>query len=372
MDHHKRHLQVFLFGILGVCLLSACSKEPGIETRHFRMGLAVTTPRMTGDLEMTYARLAHQTEIVNHHLDAGVPWQESLDGTAYDPNVLADWNFRKSLVMAGQKIYVSVTPLNASRNGLASYRAAEENMALPPPWNSYSFSSRQVKEAYLNYCRRVIEFFHPDYFAMSAEANLFHLFRPQEWTSYLALHQFVYTELKRLYPDLPVFSSLSGAPMLNGFIKDNDHVQQRLAAMQVLAFSDYFALSLYPPETLPVKPYPENAFDELFSLSGKPLVVAQTGYGAETFSMSLGKNFSSLQGDQASQQKFFDGLLHACEKWKAEFVICFTADYRQFLARQNRLPRVQLPVETTGLYYESESADPLNPWGNWLRRKVVQ
>jgi hypothetical protein len=260
--------------------------------------------------------------------------------------------------------------LNASRNGLASYRAAEENMALPPPWNSYSFSSRQVKEAYLNYCRRVIEFFHPDYFAMAMEANLFHLFRPREWTSYLALHQFVYTELKRLYPDLPVFSSLSGAPMLNGFIKDNDHVQQRLAAMQVLAFSDYFALSLYPPETLPVKPYPENAFDELFSLSGKPLVVARTGYGAETFSMRTGKNFSSLRGDPANQQKFFDGLLQACEKWKVEFVICFATDYRQFLAGQNRRPRVQLPAETTGVYYEN--ADPLNPWEYWLRRKVVQ
>ena len=163
--------------------------------------------------------------------------------------------------------------------------------------------------------------------------------------------------------------------MLNGFLKDNDHVQQRLAGMQVLEFSDYFALSLYPSEGVALaKPYQEIAFDELFSLSGKPMVVAEAGYGAETFSMSVGKNLSTLRPDPVNQQKFLDAVLQASEKWKVEFVIFFTVgDYRQLLAGYSPRPSPQLPWQKRGLFDENGNPLPaLNSWGDWLRRKVVQ
>jgi hypothetical protein len=372
----KKRYSVLCLLTVAVLLFNGCTKEDNLQTRHFRMGFTPMPEELaSNELEYAYSKLAAQADIVNYNLDGGVPWQESFDGKDYNADILADCNLRRRQAAPGQKIYVSVTPLNTFRNGLANYRGPSPNMTLAPPWSGYSFNADPVKEAYLNYCRRVIDFFQPDYFAMGIETNLLYLFRPEVWTDYLDLQEYVYKELKRSYPTLPVFSSISGAPVLNNFIQNIDHVQQKLAALQVLEYSDYFAVSFYPRHgVFDVKRHAGDIIDELFSLSLKPMVVAETGYSAETFSMETGKGFSPFAIDPAGQQDFVNNLLIASERWRAGFVIWSTLrGYNQLFGGISATPGQNVASRKSGLYDRAGiPGSALSPWTEWMKRKIAQ
>ncbi|MEX2231690.1 MAG: hypothetical protein WD824_06000 [Cyclobacteriaceae bacterium] len=367
--------KILVFCLAGALLLTGCSKEDDVKSRNFRMGFTPFPYEIsTQGVEYVYNKLETEADIINHHFDNGVPWPEALKGEDFDQKVIDDWTFRKSKAKPSHKTYVSVSPINFSRDGLAVYRGAEENMPLPAPWNSYSFNDEKVKTAYLNYCKRVIDFFHPDYFGMSIEANLLYVMNPQLWTDYLELHEYIYAQLKLLYPDLPVFTSVAGSPVLNGFLDSNSHdyVQQRLAMMQLLQFSDYYAISFYPHLIYRGVPYPENIFDELFSISSKPLIVAETGYTAQNFSMDMGQGIFPIGTDPAKQQKFVDDLLAASEKWKAKFVIYFTVrDYDQLWAQIGSPVDINIAWRDSGLYDEAGNPRPaLNTWREYFKRKL--
>jgi hypothetical protein len=285
---------------------------------------------------------------------------------------MGDWEFRKSRTPEGHKIYLSVTPINFSRTGLAAYRSESDNQPLPAPWNSYAFNHASVKTAYLNYCKRIIDYFKPDYFNMAIEANLFYVNVPGKWTEYMQLHQFVYSELKSAYPALKIFTSVSGAYLLPGFIGNNDHVQQRLAVLQLMDYSDLYGISFYAYLSAYLgNPYPENTFDELFSISEKPVVIAETGYAAQNFSLDIGSGLISIQSDPAKQEKYTADLLAACEKYNALFVINFTLrDYDQLWVQIGSPVDINIAWLDTGFY--DENGNPrlaLNTWKKFLSKK---
>lgn len=360
--------------MLAAAFLGGCKKDVEMESRHFRMGFTPFPYEISpAGVEYVYSKLSTEADIINHHFDNGVPWQEALTGADFDPGIMNDWSYRKSKTASGHKTYVSVTPINFSRMGLAAYRGEHDNMPLPEPWSGYRFNDEPVKTAFLNYCKRVIEYFTPDYFGMSIESNLLYLQKPELWSDYLELHEYVYDQLKSLYPDMPVFASVAGAPMLDGFLENTDHVQQRLAVMQVLEMSDYYAISFYPYLTGYLgNPYPENTFDELFSISPKPIIVAETGYTAETFTMDNGEGAVTIHTDPAKQQKFVDDLLAASEKWKVRFIIYFTLrDYDQLWAQLGSPTDLNIAWRDAGLYDEDGNPRPaLNSWREYLRRRV--
>lgn len=360
---------------IGLCaiILLACSKDVEVPTRTFRMGFTPFPYEISETAaNYVYGKLQSEADIVNHHFDNGVPWTEALSGAEFPKHVTDDWNFRKSKTGTNHKVYVSVTPINFSRTGLAAYRGDADNMELPSPWNTYSFNSSQVKEAYLNYCKRTIEFFQPDYFGMAIESNLLHVNNPSLWGDYLELHQSVYTELKKLYPEMKIFSSVVGAHLLKDFIDGNDHVVQRLAVLQLLEYSDYYAVSFYPYMSKYLgNPYPENTFEELFNISQKPLVIAETGYAAQTFSLDVGAGSVTIESDQSKQQKFFTDMLEASNKRKAEFVINFVIrDYDQLWTQIGSPTDLNIAWRDSGLYDENgDTRLAYNTWKDYFARK---
>ena len=374
-DHKKYHAKILVI-LTGALLLGSCSKEDELKKRPFRMGFTPFPYGLSQEaVEYTYDKIAAEADIINHHFDNGVPWEEALNGESFPSRIMEDWKYRVAKADVRRKSYVSVTPINFSRNGLAAYRGTEDNMPLPSPWNAYDFNHQNVKTAYLNYCKRVIDFFQPDYFGMSIETNLLYLGNPELWIEYMDLHEYIYRELKLLYPDLPVFSSVAGAPLLQGFLEGNDHVQQRLAVMQVLELSDYYALSFYPHLTgYGGNPYPENTFDELFSISTKPLIIAETAYTADIFSMDNGEGMISIQTDPLKQKLFLDDLLAASEEWNAEFLIYFTVrDYDQLWRQIGSPTDINIAWRDAGLYDESGNPRPaLNSWRQWYKRRVEE
>jgi hypothetical protein len=369
----RKILKTILITAVGGLLWFACNKEPEPKTRTFYMGFTPFPYEISLDAaNYVYAKLENEADIINHHFDNGVPWTEALSGSPFHQNVQDDWNYRKSKTKTSHKIYLSVTPLNFSRNGLAAYRGESDNMALPAAWSSYHFNDANVKTAYLNYCKRSIDFFKPNYFNMAIEANLLYVNNKTAWSEYLELHQYVYQQLKVSYPDLPIFTSVVGAYLLNNFIDGNDHVQQRLAVLQLMEYSDLYGISFYPYLSKNLgNGYPENTFDELFNISPKPLAVAETGYAAQTFSINTGAGIVKIESDPAKQQKYIQDLLAACLKRKAEFVINFTIrDYDQLWAQIGSPTDINIAWRDSGFY--DENGNPrlaLTAWNEFLARK---
>lgn len=358
----------------GAALITVgCNKDDEVKTRSFHMGFTPFPYEISVDaVNYVYNRMDTEADIINHHFDNGVPWDAALNGEEFHSNIVGDWNFRKEHTNPQHKVYVSVTPIDFSRKGLAAYRGDADNMALPAPWNSYKFNSPEVKTAYLNYCKRAIEFFEPDYFGMSIEANLLHVQNPGVWSEYRELHNFIYTELKTAYPELTVFTSVVGAHLLPGFIEGNDHVTQRLAVLQLLEFSDMYAISFYPYMSKFLgAPYPDNTFDELFHVSEKPLAIAETGYVAQTFSITLDNGVATIESDQVKQQKYFKDLLEACSKRNAEFVINFVLrDYDQFWQQIGSPTDLNIAWRDSGFYDENGNTRMVsNTWKDYLSRK---
>lgn len=323
-----------LFLNLSILLLLAvsCNEEKAQPARSFYLGFTPFPYDISLEaVEETYTNITTKGDIINHHFDNGVPWVEALSGEVFSDNTMNDWAYRKMKTPGGKKIYLSVAALNPDRNGLALYRGSEDNMPLPPPWNTYSFSAEEVRTAYVNYCRRIIDFFQPDYFNMNIEANLLHFLEPSEWAGFVQFHQYVYESLKSHYPDLPVFCSITGAQLLEGYLDGNDASLQRLAALQLLEYSDMYALSFYPHLSKFLgNPYPENSFNELLKISSKPLAIAETGYPAQSFDININGISTTIDSDESKQKNFTADLLNSSNEGKAVFVIWFTVrDYDQ-------------------------------------------
>jgi hypothetical protein len=361
----------FIFLILPLLILS-CNEEKTNPSRSFYMGFTPFPYDISLEaVQETYSNITTNADIINHHFDNGVPWVEALSGDLFSNNVMNDWNFRKSNTPLSHKVYLSVCALNPDRNGMALYRGDGDDLDLPDPWNTYSFSADEVKTAYVNYCKRIIDFFDPDYFNMSIEANLLHFFKPDQWSPYVQFHQHVYESLKSAYPDLPIFCSVTGAHILEGYFDGNDVTLQRLAVLQVLEYSDMFAVSFYPYMSKYLgNPYPKESFDELFNISQKPLAVAETGYPAQTFTIDLNSAPITIESDQTKQKLFMEDLLNSCNENGAVFVISFVVrDYDQLWQEIGGNNDITVAWRDTGLLDEQgQGRTALAAWKSFFER----
>lgn len=362
--------------LIAFSLLSACggggrddTPAATTPTRSFAMGFTpfpynvdpLTIDAVVDDI---YARLADDADLVAHHFDNGIPWNAALvDSYPYVSNIMDDWALRKSKTPTGHRVYVSVTPINLARNGLALWRDSADDMPLVNPFDTHAangdFDHVDVRTAYLNYCKRVIEYFDPDDFAIGIEVNLLRKNTDSAtWLNYKALNDFVYAELKTLYPDLPIFVSVSPVEMVEGyplgvpaeFSGDaaGYAASQRTALADALASSDYYAISLYPYLTAFYNtPYPADFLDTLFALSSKPLAIAETGMLAESLT-AFSLNFT---GSGTLQDDYLADLLAHADVRDAEFITWFVLqDYDALCVYIGGCSDTDVLWRDTGLY----------------------
>lgn len=303
-----------------------------------------------------YLKIGSDGNLIAHHFDNGIPWNEALNNTSYPTDLMNDWAFRKSMTPAGHKVYVAITPINIDRNALAPYR--NENggdQPLPAPWDGYAFNSTDVKTAYLNYCKEVINYFNPDFLAIGIEVNLLKRLAPDTWSQYVELHTFVYNALKSQYPELPIFASFTGFD-LAGYTGANAQEQQN-ALNDILPTSDYFGLSLHPQtssflaETVPSTDVLKN----ILSLTSKPIAICETSYPAQYTSIYNGT--IEFNGTPSKQNQYFQNLLSACTATDTRFVVNFCVqDYDKLLLELNLTDDVYLIWRDTGFYDENGTA----------------
>ena len=302
-----------------------------LNSRPFYMGFTTWPPDFTIEaVNGMYEFIGDYADIIGFHFDGGVPWPEALNGEDFSNHLTNEWEGARDKKPSNHKLYVAITPLDISRENLASYWGSDTGQPLPSPWNSYSLNDEEVKTAFLNYAKRVIDFFNPDYLAIGIEVNIL-LTRDQEkWEQYLELHEYIYAELKKDHPELPIFASVSLA-QINGLDQGNPILQKEKVS-EFMQFNDFLGISTYPYGWAywpagKLDPVPEDFFDT-FLIFGKPIAVTETGAPSQDFS-ALGTNYKF---DENYQRQYIELLLRKAHEYDFEFVINWAnIDYDKLL-----------------------------------------
>jgi hypothetical protein len=341
------------------------------DERHFYMGFtpfpyAISIPAVA----YTYQQIAQDADLIVHHFDNGVPWPEALTGEAYSENIRNDWNWRKAQTPPNHQRLVTITPIDFMRTGLAAYRGTADDMPLPAPWDSYDFDHPHVITAFERYSQDVIAFFEPDYFLMGIEVNLLMKNNPGRWDAYLRLHREVYARLKQSHPELPIFISVTGIDLLEGYT-DANHAAQMRALSDMSEYTDLLGLSVYPyMTTYMTNSIPMDIFDRLAELTTLPLAVTETGYPAQAFSIQVEQGpHLEFNGTPALQEMYIQLLLTAAQTHDMAFVVNFVLrDYDELWQTIGGREDLTIAWRDTGLYDEAGSPrTALETWRAWLQ-----
>lgn len=321
--------------------------------------------------DVVYETIRVHGNIITHHFDEGVPWQEALEGRSeYHPNVEANIANRLARRLPNQKVYLALTPFAFDRRNLAGNWGAESGEPRTGDWADRDFGDLEVLIAYYHFCRDMIRRFEPDYFNYAIEANRWaDETDPDRFGDFWVFATWIYLGLKNEFPDLPVFLSV---------IVDNDEefARQRPFTELLLVLSDYVAVSTYPylqgladgdPMNLP-----EDWFARLRDLApGKPYAVAETGFLAEDLVWQLEQGSFTIPGSSQGQNLYLNLLLNDAVTAEAQFVVWFVPiDYDALWARISGNPEID-PIfavwRDTGLIDGSfQPRLALFTWDIWL------
>lgn len=241
------------------------------DTRRFNIGFTPFPYDFEMDaLDFTYANINHHSDLVIHHLDSGIPWEEALNNSNLPRNLLYDFNERISKAGKDKKIYLAVTPLNTYRDKIAAYWRESENKKSAGKWKNKKFNEPETMQAYLNYCKFMIEKFDPEYFAYGIEVNMLGYHDPQAFEEFLVLAENTYNSLKEIFPDLPVFLTFQ----LETFIQNFG--DQEKIIKDLLPYTDYISISSYPFANFPDPgDIPPDWFSRLYNMAPeKPIAIA--------------------------------------------------------------------------------------------------
>ena len=331
----NRTSRLRLSALIAVAFLTlSCDGVTGtVKSRPYYLGFTPWPYDITeAAVEETYRNIGVYADLICHHIDDGVPWPEALNGEPYHPNVQADIESRLNHTPHGHKVYLSVGMLGPDRYGLAGYWAEESNGEMPPGWQGKTFDDPEVIAAYTNYCRYMIDAFDPDYFAYGIEVNANFTSSDTEFPGLMTLISDVYTSLKGEYPSLPIFLSLIA---INS---GKDPTEFYATTKQMLAYSDYVAVSTYPfwefilnvtGDSDPDKVVEADWLSAMAELDPKkPFAVAETGYIAED--LTLNDYGVNIEGTEEWQARYVEMLFDECERLDARFIVWFCVrDYDQ-------------------------------------------
>ena len=162
------------------------------QSRPFHMGFTAFPHDITAEaINQTRQFVRTNADLIAHHIE-GVPWAEAFRDEPFLKELMSDREAKRSMTPPGAKVYLAISP------GRGDLKLAEKGTTpLPPELRGKSYQDPLVKKAYLNYCRRSIEFFKPDYLCIGIEVNEIFSAGKEKWTAYADLHRHIYAELKK-------------------------------------------------------------------------------------------------------------------------------------------------------------------------------
>ena len=357
------------FYILLVIISVACNKEPFKETsRSFSMGVTPWPPDFSeqGE-ELAYSFINSKCDMVTHHFDDGVPWQEAYDSTAFPQEIIDNVNKRISRSHV-PKTYLAIAPLSSSRKGIAGYwnKSADENIR--KIWSEKPMNDTMVITAYFRFCCYMVDAFKPDYFNYAVECNSKD-WEPAQFNEFVYFCSVIYSKLKARYPALPVFVSY--------MVTLDDGTYENAKRMN--PYSDQISLSSYPyvctgsfaRGSTELTSIPENWFSKFREIdNSKPFSIAETGYIAEDLDIS--EWGVSKMGRPEWQADYLQYVFETCNTYHAEFVNWFCAydydnAYNTMLAAGVAMPLFK-EWKDIGFYDGQGMARPsLTVWMKWYK-----
>ncbi len=326
-----------LVGVGAVMALAACAR-PGLAmrvpdalapaavampadvpvptSRSFRMGFTTEPGGPSGGPPNTRARtlkfVQQNADLITLHRDGPpVPWQalatDRLDGFR---NQLARLRARYGTVLP---VYVLITPLNVFRNGIGGN--------FPASLGPACMSNPQLRHAFENYARVVVEAMHPDYLGLGAEVNLYRppADCPGDADAFVSLYKETYALVKAMAPETPVFVTFQ-LDFLHG-------ANDPMFPARFLPELDRLALSLYPSGNLtqlqPSQLPPDYISWARVAAPDLPLVIAETGYGSH--------GLAGFIGSPELQTEYLQWLFAQAQDQHAEFVNWFFSTDPRFV-----------------------------------------
>lgn len=365
-------LLALLLSLGSVAGHAGAEDPPRPQPRPFAMGFNPWFYDATLEaMEWTYRAINEKGDVISHHMEEGVPWPEVAADAPFAKDFAESIDQRIRHTAAGKKILLSLNPINPGRDGLAFYRGSSINQPLPVPWDRLELDSPEVKSAYFKYLTRLIDQFKPDWLAIGIEVNLLARNQPALWPKYVDLHRFVYQHLKESHPNLPLLVSIDSNAALPGYSTMDDPGVQKQVLDDLLPLVDCLGISLHPflstvhfANTLP-----DDMFDRIFALTDKPVLITETSYCAQPWTLQVNGATIEFAGSPEKQRDFLVRLLQAAQRHRALAVVLFTI--RDYDALWNALGKsdLALPWRDTGLYDEAGAPRPaLAVWEEALRR----
>lgn len=321
-----------------------------------------TAARTLADL-----RLATQGDLAVVNLAGGVPWPEALSGAPFSAQLDAELGYRPP---AGHRLFLALSPLRATRDGLAPYWGASANLPLSAEWQARSLLDLEVKTAFLNFAIRAIDRMQPNYVAIGVESNVLLSRAPAQWEAYKSFHRYVYTELKRRYQGLPIFVTID-ILHLNAWVPGAQRELQYREVTALVAMSDLFAIASYPYLAYAVPQSIDNDFFGFARGFGKPIAMATTTYTSQNVTVFGVPYF----GSEALQQDYLEKLLGQAHRDRYEFICWFAASDSEALAA--KFPGASGEAARawmySGLYSSSGAPKPaLAVWQRYRARSLIR
>jgi hypothetical protein len=365
---------IVLFSILlGVSL--SCSSNDSIpkETRTFLMGTTPWPADFTvAEVDTSYAFINNHCDLVSHHFDDGIPYQEAFNSQPMPIDLQQDVQNRIARTASNKKILLSVSALNLTRFHKADYYPKSTvSDAVKSYWNGLPPNNSDVISAYVNYISWLIDSFNPTYVNYAVESNVA-TFPSLDFVAYKDFLSQVYPLLKNRYPNLPFFISFIVDETNEGFANAN----------QLLPYTDYIGLSAYPYVTVSSSAngdtnpalFPSNYFEKFILMDDKPFCFSETGYMAENISIpafNLNKT-----GNEAWQNAYLKTICNLSNTYNAKFIIWFCSkDYDAGIAT---LQSLNLYQDLFGLWKDTGLKDQngkkrlsYDTWLDWMGKGKI-
>lgn len=343
---------------------------PGPATRPFFIGFTLWPADLSAEGLQTAEEFAHRHgDIVSITFIGGIPWVEALEGKPFSADVEKSMSYRPP---AGKKLFLSISPLDKDRRGLAAYWGERDNMPLPRPWDKETLNSPRVKKAFQNFVLRCVKTMEPDFLAIGVESNILLAREPTKWRQFKELYRDTYRAVKKAHPAVPVFFTTDVLHYKRLTIEAKGTEQESEVA-DLMKDSDLFAMSLYPHMSAEVpRPLPAN-FLEFATRFKKPVAVAESGMTSRN--VLLRSYGTTLRGSEAEQQQFTELLLDTAARDGYDFVINFaTTDFDRLVAKlPPRLADIARIWAYTGMQTSDKKPKPaLTVWEGFFRAKLVR
>ena len=232
----------FFIAICCIYLITGCTKKQSdTNTRSFYMGVTPWPADCIFD-EINNANnfINNQCDIVSHHFDDGIPYEEAFTNQPFPAAFLQDVLTGKTKTNPGIKIFLSVSALNLTRKEKSGYyKESTFPDSIKNKWKNLPVNDPNVVTAYINYISWLIDQLQPVFVNYGVESN-FSRWNASACSNYRDFISKVYPQLKSKYPLVPFFIR---------FIVDESAEGYR-NAQQLVPYTDYIALSAYPYVTV--------------------------------------------------------------------------------------------------------------------------